>query len=192
MRGTLVIFARTPRLGAVKRRLAAGIGHMAALRFHRLVLQSLVRRLAADARWRCVLAVTPGSYRWPRGVPRIAQGPGGLGSRMARAMRAVPPGPVILVGCDIPDMTARHVADAYRALAGRDAVFGPAGDGGFWLVGVRDRALLRPLFRDVRWSGAHALADTLANIPAGRTWALAAELSDIDDAGAWRRWREPG
>ena len=187
MKPTLVILARAPRLGAVKRRLAAGIGRMAALRFHRLTMAALVRRMARDPRWRTVLAVTPESYRWPRGVPRISQGGGDLGARMARVIEALPPGPVLLVGSDIPDIAPRHIDAAFRALAAHDAVFGPATDGGYWLVGVRDRALLRGLFRGVRWGGEHALADTLANLPAGRSHALAAELTDVDDRETWAR-----
>jgi rSAM/selenodomain-associated transferase 1 len=187
---TLVIFARTPRLGAVKRRLAVGIGRLAALRFHRLTLEGTLRRLARDPRWHTVLCVTSGAYRWPRGVSRIGQVAGDLGARMAHAIAAMPPGPVVLVGSDIPDIEAAHIVHALRALAARDAVFGPAGDGGYWLVGVRDRALLRGLFRGVRWSTDHALADTIANLPPGRAYGLADALSDVDDAAAFARWRD--
>ena len=189
MKPTLILFARTPRRGAVKRRLAAAIGDAAALRFHRLTLDALVRRLARDARWRTVLCVTAGAYRWPRGVPRIAQARGGLGARMARIIAAMPPGPVVLVGSDIPGVRPPHIARAFRVLARHHAVFGPAGDGGYWLVGVRDRGLLGHLFDDVRWSTADALADTIANLPPGRRHALCDTLSDVDDAAAWRGWR---
>ncbi len=189
MRRTLVIFARTPRRGAVKRRLAASIGAAAALRFHRLALQSLVRRLAPDRRWCTVLCATAASYRWPRGVPRVDQAPGDLGRRMARAIAAMPEGSVVLVGSDIPDIGPAHIAHAFRALAARDVVFGPARDGGYWLIGVRDRALPARLFAGVRWSTPHALADTIANLPPGCSHALVDTLSDVDDESAWRRWR---
>lgn len=192
MTRTLVIFARTPRRGAVKRRLAASVGDAAALRFHRLTLEALVRRLARDPRWRTVLCVTGGSYRWPRGVRRRLQGRGGLGARMARAIAAMPPGPVVLVGSDIPDLRPAHVARAFRVLARHHAVFGPARDGGYWLVGVRDRALLRNLFHGVRWSTPLALADTVANLPPGRSHALVDKLADVDDEAGWRRWRGRG
>ena len=184
----LVIFARAPRLGTVKRRLARDLGALAAWRFQRLTTERLVRCLAPDPRWRCVLAVTPEPARWPPGIPRLAQGPGDLGARMARAMAAQPPGPVVLIGSDIPDIGAAHIARAFRALAGHDAVFGPAEDGGYWLVGVRDRALLRGLFHGVRWSTEHALADTLVNL-SGRRVALVDRLADIDDVVAFRRWK---
>jgi len=191
VRRTVIVFARTPRRGGVKRRLAAAIGDAAALRFHRLALEALVRRLARDARWRTVLAVAPGPYRWPRFLLRIRQDGRDLGARMARAIAAMPPGPVLLVGSDIPDIQPAHIARAFRALAAGDAVFGPARDGGYWLVGVRKRPLLRRLFRGVRWSTAHALADTVANLPSGRRHALVDVLSDVDDDAAWRTALRP-
>lgn len=189
MTRTVVVFARTPRRGAVKRRLAAKAGAAAALRFHRLTLEALVRRFVRDCRWRTVLAVTSGSYRWPRFVPRIRQQGADIGARMAHAIAAMPPGPVLLVGSDIPGIRPAHIARAFRALAVGDVVFGPASDGGYWLVGVRKRVLLRSLFRGVRWSTEYALADTVANLPPGRAHALADTLSDVDDAAALRRLR---
>lgn len=187
----LVIFARAPRLGAVKRRLAAGIGALAALRFHRLMAGQTLRRLAGDPRWACRVALTPDAAPWPRDWPRaarVAQGRGDIGRRMAAAFRALPPGPAVLVGCDIPDLSARHVAAAFAALGRADIVFGPAADGGYWLVGLSGRRPRPDPFRGVRWSTAHALADTLRNC-AGRRVALLGMLADVDDAAAHRRWR---
>ena len=89
-----------------------------------------------------------------------------------------------------PASPPSDIASAFRALGAADAVFGPARDGGYWLVGVRDRGLLRGLFRNVRWSTNHALADTIANLPAGRDHALVDMLEDVDDAQSWRRWRD--
>ncbi|MGG5818861.1 TIGR04282 family arsenosugar biosynthesis glycosyltransferase [Falsiroseomonas sp. HW251] len=189
MRGdTVIVFARAPRLG-VKKRLARGIGAMAALRFYRAQLAATVRQ-ARDARWRLVLAVTPDQARarWPRGVSRLGQGRGDLGQRMARALagrrRAV------LVGSDIPGLSRDDLARAFRALGRADAVFGPAEDGGYWLVGYGPRRPATP-FADVRWSSRHALSDTLANF-AGRRVALLRRLRDVDTAAdlpASRRMR---
>jgi rSAM/selenodomain-associated transferase 1 len=190
VKGTLIIFARAPRLGGVKRRLAAGIGRRAALNFHRINTESLIRRLGREPRWRTMLAVTTEAWRWPVYVPRMVQQGHDLGARMANALRAAPPGPVILVGSDIPGITEDGIARAFHALGAADAVFGPARDGGYWLVGVRDRGLLRGLFRNVRWSSERALSDTIANLPAGRRHALVHMLEDVDDIESWRRWRE--
>jgi rSAM/selenodomain-associated transferase 1 len=176
----VIVFARAPRLGAVKRRLARGVGAMAALRFYRGQLAATLRQVAGDGRWRVVLAATPdhARARWPLPLARVPQGHGDLGRRMHRALsrhrRAV------LVGSDIPGLSRADIAAAFRALGRADAVFGPAEDGGYWLVGLGPRRPAHPFAR-VRWSSEHALADTLANF-AGRRVALLRRLRDVDDA----------
>jgi glycosyltransferase A (GT-A) superfamily protein (DUF2064 family) len=61
-------------------------------------------------------------------------------------------------------------------------VFGPATDGGFWLIGARPQPPLpRSLFAKVRWSTRHALADTAGDDPAGYTTGIADTLDDVDD-----------
>jgi uncharacterized protein len=183
MRRTLVLFVRLPRLGTGKRRLARDIGAVAALRFERLMLTRSRRRLARDRRWRLRLAVTPdrAARHWPGAV---AQGAGDLGVRMQRALGACGPGPAVLVGSDIPGLTASHIAAAFRLLGRHDLVFGPAHDGGYWLVGCRHRP---PDFGKVRWSSRHALTDTLANLPKSLSVGFAATLDDVDDGAAFRR-----
>lgn len=193
MRRHLVVFAKAPALGRVKTRLAKGIGAGAALAFYRRTLTQLLRRVARDRRWRTVLAVSPDrtacqARLWPARVARTTQGIGDLGARMGRVFRDWPPGPVIIIGADIPDIAAAHIWQAFCALGAAEAVFGPAQDGGYWLVGLRRGPPLPDLFRDVRWSTRHALADTRANLN-GRRVALVDRLADIDDAAAYRRWR---
>jgi rSAM/selenodomain-associated transferase 1 len=192
MRRHLVLFVRAAELGHGKRRLAREIGDVATVRFERLMLALLLRRLAADRRWRLRIAVTPDKARrraryWRRGVDVTGQGGGDLGVRMRRALAACPPGPVVLVGGDIPALSARHVATAFHQLGGCDLVFGPAEDGGFWLVGARRRPRLPPLFDKVRWSSPHALADTLADLPRRVTVGFVDRLEDVDDGEAYRR-----
>lgn len=196
MRGErhLVVFLRAPQLGRVKSRLAAGIGALPALRFYRETSLRLLRRVARDGRWRCRVAVTPdhdAGGRWLGGLERLGQGGGDLGRRMARLFAILPPGPVVIVGSDIPAVTADHVWAAFRALGRSDAVFGPAADGGYWLVGLRRRPRLpRGLFAGVRWSSPDALADTLGTLPRGFEVARLAVLEDIDEIESYRRWRK--
>ncbi len=176
------MFARAPRLGAVKRRLAREIGDRAALRFHRAGLIRLLRVSAADRRFRTVLAVTPDQavFRLPVRVARLKQGRGDLGARMHRAFRRFPRARVVLVGCDIPEAGPADLTAAFRALGRAPAVFGPAEDGGYWLVGMAPRRPARP-FAAVRWSSEHALADTLRNFGANRV-RLLRTLRDVDTA----------
>jgi uncharacterized protein len=192
MRRHLVLFVRAPSLGGGKRRLAREIGDVATVRFERLMIALLLRRLAHDRRWRLRIAVTPDKARhharhWRRGIEAVGQGGGDLGVRMRRALTDCPPGPVVLVGGDIPVLTVGHVATAFRLLGGHDLVFGPAEDGGFWLVGARRSPRLPPLFERVRWSGPHALADTLAGLPRRVTVGFVDRLEDVDDGEAYRR-----
>lgn len=192
-RNHLIVFARAPRLGRVKSRLAADIGAVAAWVFYRRTLDGLLRRLNGHGRWRTLIAVTPdgacnGPAFWPPGWRPIKQGNGGLGQRMERAMKAMPAGPVVIVGADVPDIGPAHIAGAFRALGDHDAVFGPATDGGYWLVGLRRRPVMPEIFNGVRWSTEHALADTLANLPPGA--ARLQTLDDVDDGAGLERWRK--
>jgi len=125
---------------------------------------------------------------WPPGWRVVAQGRGDLGARMVRLFRDLPPGPVVVVGSDVPDLGPAHIVRAFARLGSHDWVFGPAGDGGYWLIGARRRPVWRPPFAGVRWSSPHALADTLANLTAARV-AVADELPDIDTGADLARWR---
>jgi rSAM/selenodomain-associated transferase 1 len=192
MRRTLVLFVRTPLLASGKRRLAREIGDVAAVRFERAMIALLLRRLAKDRRWRLRISVTPDracrpARHWCRGVEAVGQGVGDLGIRMRRALETCPPGPVVLVGADIPALGASHVAAAFRLLGSRDFVFGPAEDGGFWLVGARHPQWMPALFERVRWSGPDALADTLAGLPRRIKVGYADRLEDVDGGDAYRR-----
>jgi rSAM/selenodomain-associated transferase 1 len=178
--------AKSPRLGRVKRRLAREVGDVAAIRFYRNSLSHTVLRLAQDPRWRTLLAVDPdgdiraGFEHMPRRLARVKQGEGDLGRRMRRLFAALPPGPAIIVGGDIPAIEAEHIAHAFALLGQNDVVLGPAPDGGYWLIGLKRAPKALAPFARVRWSSPHALADTLANLQ-GKRIAFAATLSDVDD-----------
>lgn len=194
----LVIFLRAPQRSAVKRRLARDIGGPAAFHFYQNLSRALVRRLGTDRRWRTVLAVTPDTLArtarfWPSGPARMGQGHGDLGARMARVMDQLPPGPVVVIGSDIPGITPALIMEAFDRLEKNEAVFGPSHDGGYWLVGLaRKRRRARGLFRNVRWSTARALEDTRANLAPGMEAPALVPLEDVDDAAGYRRWQQAG
>lgn len=184
--------AKRPVAGAVKRRLAQGIGATAAVRFYRTTLSHTLLRLGADPRWRTYLAVTPdlslADACWPAApmVARLPQGHGDLGARMQSLFDALPPGPVIIVGSDIPAIRPAHIAHAFRLLGRADAVFGPAPDGGYWLVGLKRAPKRLAPFEGVPWSTDEALAATKANLP-GKIIAHISILSDVDNEPDYRR-----
>jgi hypothetical protein len=181
--------AKEPRAGAVKSRLAHDIGSVAATGFYRRTLDVLARRLGSSPRWNTVLAITPdasiSASHWPGFVPLMAQGAGDLGERMQRIMDEMPPGPLVIVGSDIPDMRPADIDRAFGLLGGHDVVLGPAGDGGYWLVGLKRSPRVPRIFEHVRWSSRHTLADTQANA-AGLEVALTRELEDVDDGKNYR------
>lgn len=191
MRPTLVIFAKQPRAGLVKTRLARDLGWGEALRFYRRNLRGLIDGLAPDPRWQTLVAVSPD--RAPRhhpvwdhpGVSLIGQGGGDLGARMDRIMHGLPPGPVIIIGSDIIGIRRADIAQGFAALGRADAVFGPAPDGGYWLVGLKRRPHVPRAFDAVRWSSAHTLADTLKNLE-GLRIAMLGEKRDVDEAADLR------
>ena len=192
MQRHLVLFIRAPQLGAGKRRLARAIGDVATVRFEWLMLALMLRRLAGDRRWHLRIAVTPNiarrqASRWRRGIDAMGQGGGDLGIRMRRALASCPPGPVVLVGGDIPALAAPHVAAAFRLLGCCDLVFGPAEDGGFWLIGARSPRHMPPLFDHVRWSSQYALADSRAELPRRIKVGFVERLEDVDNEESYRR-----
>jgi uncharacterized protein len=181
----LIVMAKDPVMGRVKTRLARDIGQAGAIRFFRATAAAVIGRLARDPRFETIISVAPDARVMTRGLPsgvrRQPQGHGDLGARMQRIFDQAPPGPVIIVGTDIPGIRADHIARAFQQLGRHDAVFGAADDGGYWLVGLkRNPRMLRP-FANVRWSTAETLADTERNLR-GSTIGRAATLSDVDSA----------
>jgi len=181
----LAIFVKAPRVGQAKTRLGKDIGPVRAARFARRLGGAIIRTTGRDPRWRTCLWVSPDDQAararvWPQVLARRPQGRGDLGARMMRALTEDGVGPVVLVGSDIPDLSRGLIEDAFRALERHDVVFGPARDGGFWLVGVSGMRPVGNPFRRVRWSTAHALTDTLANIRPGLRVVMLPMLNDVD------------
>lgn len=186
----LVVMVKEPVAGRVKTRLVRDVGLAAATQFARTTARGVIHRLCSPRRWRLHLAVdAPGrlaSRALPIGPPRFAQTRGDLGERMQAIMDRRLAGPVVIVGADIPGLEARHVAAAFAALGRHEAVFGPAHDGGYWLVGFKRSRSVPRAFDSVRWSSEHALADTMRNLK-GRRISLLDTLDDVDTGSDLRR-----
>lgn len=184
----LYVMVKEPRPGRVKSRLGRDIGFVEATWWFRHQVASLLRKVTGDTRWQSFLAVAPDiagmqSRVWPDHMPRVPQGLGDLGDRMRRIFARAPNGPVVIIGGDIPGITQAALAEAFDALGGNDVVFGPAPDGGYWLVGLaRGKIKLhRGFLQDVRWSSEYALADSISSAR-GLKVALIRELADVDRA----------
>lgn len=181
----LVIMLKAPRQGQVKTRLAKEIGPVAATAFYRRTCACLISRLSKDPRWKTHLAIAPDTSLtqpfWPsKGINRITQGTGNLGQRMQKQFLQLPPGPVLIIGTDIPEINPTHINKAFRKLSQKTALVGPSGDGGYWIIGQKRSPKIHDLFQNVRWSSPDTLTDTLKNLDT-QQWALADCLEDVDN-----------
>lgn len=179
----VIVFARAPRAGSVKTRIARRIGDAAAARLH----QRLVRAALATARAACCGPVELHTserhafFRTLRAPLRPQRG-ADLGSRMHHALqhalrrheRAV------LIGSDAPALRPRDIARAARWLhAGADVVLAPAEDGGYALIGAR--RVTPAVFTGVTWGSDGVLAETRANLArAGLRVRLLPAVWDVD------------
>ncbi|MFN3743198.1 MAG: DUF2064 domain-containing protein [Hyphomicrobiaceae bacterium] len=184
---------KVPIAGRVKTRLAREVGTVRATMFYRHAMRGVIARLADQPFWRTVLIVDPdggvASRMLPGGVKRIGQGRGDLGVKMQRPMRMLPPGPACLIGTDVPGISVADVRRAFRQLGDHDAVFGPAADGGFWLIGLRRRPrVIDPYRGRVPWSRPDTLAQALMNLKEVRV-AFTARHHDVDSAADLSRNR---
>lgn len=195
---SLVVMARAPRLGAVKTRLAATVGDVRALAVYRALVERTMC-MARDAGMPTTVCVTPPeSVDEMRGWLGDAHGyepqrGEDLGERMAHAIASrVNAGSdaVVVIGTDCPSISGTLLHSALAALIDADVVFGPATDGGYYLVAMR--RIHEELFADVPWSSDRTLAASIANAERlSLRVALLDELRDIDTEEDWR-WHLAG
>jgi len=189
--------ARWPAPGRCKRRLAAGLGAQRAaavqqrLQQHTLaVLDQACSRIGVDSRL-AVSGVGPKAAGRLLQGPVVLQGQGGLGLRMQRQFGwAFRQGyqQVVLVGSDLPQLAATDLQQAFAALQQAPLVLGPAADGGYWLIGLRQSA--PGLFAGVAWGSATVLQQTLERATQlGLTATLLPCRHDLDRPGDLQRWR---
>jgi hypothetical protein len=143
MRAQLVVIAKEPVAGRVKTRLSPAYSPQQAARLAEASLADTLTAAALVPGVRRVLALdgTPGCWL-PDGFEVIPQRGHGLDQRIATALAAAYarlPVPVVLIGMDTPQVTSVLLEAALRPLVtdDADAAFGPADDGGFWLLGLR-------------------------------------------------------
>jgi hypothetical protein len=205
----LVLMSRAPVPGRTKTRLTPPLGPEEAQALHVACLNDLLAecrawRAARLARGDVPPALhlfidPPGSQAafrlagvdWPEDYALHNQRGETLGERMAQAIRRVltvqspvagePSGRVLLIGADLPLLTAAQLDEAAAALDRADPVFGPTMDGGYYLVGVRSDP--QGLFDLQGWGGGTVLERSLAAARArGLRPALITPLPDVDTA----------
>lgn len=183
----LFVFAKAPVLGRAKTRLAAHTGYVHAKRLYRMMVARVLRRVS-DPRWQTILAVTPpraiGAVKDWEGFEQTAQVSGSLSPRLAACFARK--GPIIVIGTDSPQIKAQDIAQAFKLLKSNTLVFGPASDGGFWLIGARG-PVAPDIFDNVAWSTETAMSDIERNLKGDIAYLRV--LTDIDDIEALRAYR---
>lgn len=185
----LIVLAKAPEPGQAKTRLIPALGAVGAADLAARLLGRAVAAAACAGADRVEVCAAPDATHpvfarlaAQHGVAITEQGAGDLGARMQRALsRALRDhGRVLLFGTDAPALDAQRLAAAAGALDRADAVFVPALDGGYVLVGLRRDA--PALFEGVEWSTPRVMAQTRANARrAGIGWIELDALPDIDE-----------
>lgn len=184
----LLIFVKNPELGKVKTRLAKTLGDQRALQIYHYLLshtQKISREVSQADRFVYYSSFIEENDLWPReAFEKYRQEGADLGERMSRAFQRAfekKYQKVVIIGSDCLELTTEILNQAFRQLDSQDFVLGPARDGGYYLMGMRQEELA--VFQNKNWSTASVLQDTIKDLEARHySYALLPELSDIDHA----------
>lgn len=181
----IIIFVRTPELGKVKTRLAASIGNEEALDVYVKLLQhtlEIVQQITADKFVYYADAFLDEDMWSAINANRFVQQGEGLGDRLQHACSAVANlgyKKMIILGSDCPELSPDIIRKGLFILDGKDACIGPAKDGGYYLLGLKNYH--HTIFENIDWSTDKVCAQTCAQLTdAGLTYEMLPELSDID------------
>lgn len=180
----VAIFVKTPGLSPVKTRLGASVGQAIAEEWHRRAAACVEATASASGLpvyWAIAEARGMQHDLW-QGLPRLAQGTGGLGARMAAVHTDLVKrhGAGILIGADLPQIEPHHIAAAADWLDSDSPrhVLGPARDGGFWLFGA-NRSLALSTWESVAYSSDDTAREFMAAVDAS-AWEMLESMTDLD------------
>lgn len=191
----LIVFLKAPRAGWVKTRLGQEIGMEAAREVYCELVELLLGNLSSLSE--VELCVSPDEAEkeiagWIKpGWTVTRQGGGDLTYRLSSAFAeafAAGATRVLIIGSDCPEVTPMDIQEGWEALGKNDLVLGPATDGGYWLVGLREAKVA--IFEGVPWSSEKVLEKTLSLASAaGLKVKLLRTLSDVDTLKDWERFQ---
>jgi hypothetical protein len=189
----VIVFAKNPELGKCKTRLAVSIGDENTLAVYKTLIQytaQVLSKLKED----CVVFYSEDIQTddlWDdANFQKQVQSQGHLGKKMQAAFEwGFHKGykQVCIVGSDLFELEVSDIHDAFRALETHDLVFGPAEDGGYYLMGMS--ALHSEAFKDKAWSTELVLKETLHDLE-GNSFQLLKEKNDIDTIDDLKKYQE--
>ena len=195
----LLVFTREPRAGQVKTRLIPQLGAQGAADFHARLIRHCLQRVTYAGLCPVELWCAPSCHdpffqdcRERYGVELYDQAPGELGERMHNALGSAlaRAESAILVGTDIPSITAADLDTAFQALhQGKDAVVGPARDGGYYLIGLKQPDWR--LFQGISWGTSTVFQETRLRLQRlDMDWLRLREHADVDTPDDYQRLPE--
>lgn len=186
----VVVYARAPRAGEVKTRLAAETGPTAALAIYRRLVQHVIGQARNVAGAATEVHVTPPDAhdemaKWlGADLTYRPQVSGELGHRMRASFEgAFASGyrRVVIVGSDVPALRSELMEEALNALRAHRVVLGPANDGGYYLIGMSE--LVPEAFENIDWGTERVLSQTASRLTKlGITPRMLEPLTDVDRA----------
>ena len=201
----LLVFTRYPEPGSTKTRMIPLLGSKGAAKLHRQMTEHLMEQIKdLPVSHDLLIEIlfeggdTSRFKKWlGKNYQYTAQCKGGIGIRMAQAFKAsFEQGAfsTIIIGSDIPGITADLIKDAFLCLAGKNLVLGPAKDGGYYLIGLQKDAMsdaVFHLFSSISWSTGAVLEQTIKKAEKlGLSYYLIQELEDVDkpeDIHVWEK-----
>lgn len=185
MNNAIIIFVRNPELGKVKTRLAREIGDASALEVYKKLLQhthDITCNLNCHKYVYYAGAVTEKDLWDNETYFKAIQEGNDLGERMMNAFQALFEAgykKLVIIGSDCPELSSSLIDKAFQLLESSEVVFGPAADGGYYLLGLTQ--LCEKLFENKSWSTGSVMADSIHDLSGLKiSYALLPVLRDID------------
>lgn len=187
--GAVCVFVKNPEAGKVKTRLARTVGDALALGIYRKLLthtSKVIDSVGYDAHIYYTDHIPEQDEFFSRHAEKAIQAGEDLGTRMYNASTNLLStyGKVIIIGSDCGELTAGIIKDAFAALDLVDVVIGPARDGGYYLIGMKQSD--SALFKGIEWSTSGVLLETLKRANDRKyELALLPTLRDVDTVEDW-------
>lgn len=178
----IIVFVKNIKLGKVKTRLAKTIGNQAAFEVYSdlvKITEDATEHISIDKRIYFSDAIV--DSKWRNHYKAVQSGED-LGRRMQNAFNKGFDdgyGHIVLIGSDLPDINSKHILTGLNALSSSEVVFGPAEDGGYYLIGLSKMQDF--IFNDKPWSQSNLLSVTLNQLKDKNiSYTLLETLNDID------------
>ncbi|WP_417859958.1 TIGR04282 family arsenosugar biosynthesis glycosyltransferase [Winogradskyella sediminis] len=178
----VIVFVKNITLGTVKTRLAKTIGKLGAFEVYTELVkltEKATENLGVDKRIYFSNRIVENQWK---GEFKAVQHGNDLGDRMCNAFKDgfdAGYNRIVLIGSDLPDINSKHIMNGLKALEEHDVVFGPAEDGGYYLVGMSK--MNANIFTNKPWSQPHLLTETLQELQKNNVSVSTLDtLNDID------------